>query len=83
MRKNKLVIYSKITKFIKTYNGTIYQKNGVSRAQMQENKDLEVEYIVDSINKQNKIESITRNYKLIINDKIRLIEPTKTLKKTR
>jgi hypothetical protein len=42
-----------------------------------------VEYIIESINKQSKIETITFNYKLVANDKVRLIEPQKALKKTR
>jgi hypothetical protein len=50
---------------------------------MQNNKNLEVEYIIDSINKQKTIEHSTGD-KLNINDKVRLIEKNKTLlKKTR
>jgi hypothetical protein len=47
------------------------------------NKYLEVQYIIESINKQIKIETITPNYKLNVNDKVRLMKPKKTLKKTR
>jgi hypothetical protein len=49
---------------------------------MQNNKDLEVQYIIESINKQNKIET-EPEYKLSINDKGRLIEKKKELKKTK
>jgi hypothetical protein len=52
MRKNKPTSDSKIIKFNKTCNGIIHQTTEVSPAQMQDNKDLEVQYIVDSINKQ-------------------------------
>jgi hypothetical protein len=44
---------------------------------MQGNKDIEVQYIVESINKQKKIETITPDYKLNIKNKGRLIEPKK------
>jgi hypothetical protein len=50
---------------------------------MQGNKGLEVQCIVDSINKQNKIETTTLNYELAVNEKLRLIEPKKILNKTR
>jgi CRISPR/Cas system-associated protein Cas5 (RAMP superfamily) len=50
---------------------------------VQDNKRFEVQYIVDSINKQNKIENTTHDYKLHINDQVTLIELKKTLKKTR
>jgi hypothetical protein len=49
---------------------------------MQNNKDLEVQYIIESINEQNKIET-QPGYKISINDKVRLIEKKKELKKTR
>jgi uncharacterized protein YlxW (UPF0749 family) len=50
---------------------------------MHDNKDLEVQYIIDSINKQNKIEASTPDYKLTVDDKDRNIEPKKTLTKTK
>jgi hypothetical protein len=40
---------------------------------MEDNKDLEIQYIIDSIDKQNKIETITPYYKLNANEKIILI----------
>jgi hypothetical protein len=54
MRKNKHMIILKINRFLKIYNGIVYQAAGVLSSQMQDNKDLEVEYINNSINKQNK-----------------------------
>jgi hypothetical protein len=51
MRKNKSISDFKINKFIKTYNKTIHQSRGVSLSQMQDNKNLEVQYIIDSIQK--------------------------------
>jgi hypothetical protein len=51
---------------------------------MQNNKNLKVEYIIESISKQDSIEHSTPGYQLNINDKVRLIEKNKTfLKKTR
>jgi hypothetical protein len=50
---------------------------------MEGSKDMEVQFIVESTNKQNKIETTTPNYILNVNDKVGLIEPNKTLKKAR
>jgi hypothetical protein len=50
---------------------------------MEDSKDLEVQFIIELTNEQNKIETTTPNYILNVNDKVRLIEPNKTLKKTR
>jgi hypothetical protein len=50
---------------------------------MQDNKELQVWYIVYSINKENKIESIIIDTKLSINDKVKLIELHKLLKKVK
>jgi alpha-N-acetylglucosamine transferase len=83
MIKHKPITGPKINQFRRTYNKTIHQTAGESPSYKQSNKDLEVQYIIDSINKQNQIESITPNYKLNFNDKVRLIEPKKTLYKTR
>jgi hypothetical protein len=74
---------SKVHKFIKICNETIHQSTGISSDQMQSNKNLEVQYIIESLNKQNKIETSTPNGKLNVNDKARLIEPKKALKKAR
>jgi hypothetical protein len=40
---------------------------------MYDNKDIKVQDIIDSINMQNKIENTTPDYKLNVNDKVRLI----------
>jgi hypothetical protein len=66
------MINIKITMFIKTYNEKIYETTGVQPVQLI--KDLELRYIIDSINKQNKTESITLNYKLTVYDKVGLIQ---------
>jgi hypothetical protein len=50
---------------------------------MQYNKDRKVQYIIDSMNKQNIIENIASDYKLNFNDKVRLMEPKKAMKKAR
>jgi hypothetical protein len=50
---------------------------------MEDSKDLEVQFMIESTNKQNKIETTTPNYKLNVNNKVKLIEPNKALKKTR
>jgi hypothetical protein len=47
---------------------------------MRNNKNLEVEYIIESISKQDSIEH-SPAYKLNINNKVRLIEKNKTLLK--
>jgi hypothetical protein len=64
------MIIHKINRFLEIYNGTIYQTTGVSPSQMQSNKDLEVDYIINSINKQNKREDKTLEFKLNANDKV-------------
>jgi hypothetical protein len=81
-KKNDPISNIKINNFIKNYNSTIPKTIGMSPNEMQNNKGLEVEYIIESINKQNKIE-IQPGYKLSINDNVRLIEKKKELKKTR
>jgi hypothetical protein len=50
---------------------------------MHDNQNFETQYIIDSIRKQNKIENTIRCYKLNTTDQVRLIEPKKTLKKTK
>jgi hypothetical protein len=83
MRKNKPITISKINKFLKTDHKPIHQTAGVSLFQMQYNKNLKVQYNIDLINNQNKIEDTTLNYSLNVNDKVRLTEPQNALKKTR
>jgi hypothetical protein len=48
---------------------------------MQNHKELEVKYQIDSMNKQYKIDNIPNDYKLKINNKVKLKEPKKILKK--
>jgi hypothetical protein len=48
---------------------------------MQNNKNLEVEYRIESISKQDYIENLTPGYKLYINDKVRVIEKIKLYSK--
>jgi hypothetical protein len=59
----------------------IHGSTGVSLIQMQNNKNLEGQYIFDSIQRQIKIENIAPSYKLNINDKVRFIEIEKHWKK--
>jgi hypothetical protein len=82
-RINKSMTIPKINPFINTYNRTRQQTTGVSPAQMQDNKDLEVQHIVDSINKPNNVDNIRPDYKLTVNDKGRQMELKKALKKAR
>jgi hypothetical protein len=80
MRKKKTMNDNIITKFLKTYNKSIHE-SAVSPSKMLDNKDLEVQCIMDSIPKQSKIVNKTPDYKLNANDKVILIELNKTLKK--
>jgi sulfur relay (sulfurtransferase) complex TusBCD TusD component (DsrE family) len=48
-----------------------------STALIEDHQDLKVHYIVDSINKHNKLETSTNDYKLIANDKLGLIEESR------
>jgi hypothetical protein len=57
LRKNKPMTDSKINQFLKANNKTIHKTTGVSPAQMQDNKDLELQYITESMNKQNTVET--------------------------
>jgi hypothetical protein len=52
MENNKSIALTKINRLIKTYNITMHQTTEESPAQMEENKVLEVMYIIESINKQ-------------------------------
>jgi hypothetical protein len=47
-KKNEPPDNSKINRFINNYNHTIHKKTGVSPIQMQNNKELEVNYSVDN-----------------------------------
>jgi hypothetical protein len=54
MRKNKPITYSNIHKFLKTCNKNLYQTTRLSPGQLQDNKDIEIQYIIESPNEQNK-----------------------------
>jgi hypothetical protein len=82
LKKNKPADNSKINDFVKNYNNTIHKETGVSPIQMQNDKTLEVNYIIDKLKEQANIENQT-GYKLDVGDKVRLIESKHTLKKTR
>jgi hypothetical protein len=56
-KKNEPASNIKINNFIKNYNSTIHKSIGMSPNEMQNDKNLEVQYIIESINKQNKIET--------------------------
>jgi alpha-N-acetylglucosamine transferase len=83
MRENESINDTEISRFMKPFDRAIHQTTEVSPSQIQYNKDLKVQYIIDSINKQNIIESTAPDCKLNFNDKVRLIEPNKTMKKAR
>jgi hypothetical protein len=82
LKKNEPVDDSKIKGFTKTYNNTVHKETGVSPIQMQNDKTLEVNYIIDKLKEQADIEN-QLGYKLAIGDKVRLIESKHTMKKTR
>jgi hypothetical protein len=69
LRKNKTISDSKINQFLKTYKGTIYQTTEESSSQRRDNKDLEMQKIIDSLIKQSKIENTTPGNKLNADDK--------------
>jgi hypothetical protein len=56
MKGKKPMSHPKINMFLKTYNKTIHQTTGVSQWQMNHNKELKKEYIIDLISQQNKLE---------------------------
>jgi hypothetical protein len=82
LKKNEPANNSKIKGFVNNYNFTIHKETGVSSIQMQSDKQLEVNYIIDKLKEQANIENQT-GYKLDIGDKVRLIESKHTMKKTK
>jgi hypothetical protein len=82
LKKNEPADNSKINSFISTYNHTIHKETGVSPIHMQNNKVLEVNYIITKLSEQPNVEN-TLGYKLDIGDKVPLIESKHTMKKTR
>jgi hypothetical protein len=81
LKKNGPADYSKIKRFVGAYNNTIHNETGLPPHEMQNNKGLEVNYIIDKLKEQANIEKQIE-YKLDIGDKIRLIESKHTMKKT-
>jgi hypothetical protein len=49
LKKNKPADDSKIIWFIKAFNNTIHNETGLSPKQMQNNKELEVNYIINKL----------------------------------
>jgi hypothetical protein len=82
LKKNEPADDSKIKRFIKAYNNTIHNETGLSPKQMQNCKELEVEYIINKLSEQANVEN-NLGYKVDVGDKIRLIENKHTMKKTR
>jgi hypothetical protein len=82
LKKNEPADNSKINDSVNNYNHTIHKETGVSPHQMQNDKTLEVNYIIDKLKEQANIENQT-GYKLEVGDKVRLIESKHTMKKTR
>jgi hypothetical protein len=62
-QKNKALNHYKILTFINKYNNSIHSSISTTPKQMQNNKNLEVEYIIESISKQDYIENLTPGYK--------------------
>jgi hypothetical protein len=82
LKKNEPADDSKITRFIKAYTNTIHNETGLSPKQMQNVKQLEIEYIINKLSEQANVEN-KPGYKVDIDDKVRLIENKHTMKKTR
>jgi hypothetical protein len=69
LQKNEPADNSKINGFVNSYNNTIHKEIGVSSKQMQNNKTLEVEYIVNKLSEQANIEN-QPGYRLNVGDKV-------------
>jgi hypothetical protein len=82
LKKNEPADNSKIKGFVNNYNHTIHKETGVSPIQMQNDKQLEVNYIIDKLSEQANVEN-QPEYKVEVGDKVRLIESKHTMKKTR
>jgi hypothetical protein len=50
MGKKIPMLHIKKVRFINTYNGAMHETTGVSGLQMQDDDNLEVQYIIDLIN---------------------------------
>jgi hypothetical protein len=73
LKKNEPANNYKINRFISCYKHIIHNETGVSSIQMQNNKALEVEYIVEKLAEQSYIENKS-GYKLDASDKVHLLE---------
>ena len=82
LKTNEPADDSKIKGFVKSYNTTIHKETGVSPIQMQNDKVLEVNYIIEKLYEQANIEN-QPGYTVNIGDKVRLIENKHTMRKTR
>jgi hypothetical protein len=82
LKKNESGDNSKITRFVNAYNNTIYNETELSPKQMQNDKQLEVNYVITKLSEHANVEN-QPGYKVDISDKVRLIESKHTMKKTR
>jgi hypothetical protein len=72
LKKNEPANDSKVKGFVNAYNNTIHKEPSVSAHQMQNDKTLEVNYIIDKLKEQDNVENQS-GYKLDVGDKVRLI----------
>jgi hypothetical protein len=70
LKKNKATNDSKISRFVNAYNNTIHNETGLSPKQMQNDKALEIEYIINKLSEQANIEN-QPGYKVAVNYKVR------------
>jgi hypothetical protein len=82
LKKNEPADNNKVKGFVNNYNNTNHKETGVLPNENQNNKELEVDYIIDKLKEQANVENQS-GYKLEIGDKVRLIESKHTMKKTR
>jgi hypothetical protein len=82
LKKNEPADDSKIKRFVYAYNNTIHNETGLSPQQIQNDKQLEIEYIIHKLSEQANVEN-KPGYKVDVGDKVRLIENKHTMKKTR
>lgn len=70
---NTPISVNKMNKIINDYNNTVHSSLGYTPSEMQNDKRLEINYIIESIRKQNGIENAV-DYKLHEGDYVRLIK---------
>jgi hypothetical protein len=73
LKKNEPADDTKINNFKHSYNHTIHKETGISSHQIQNDKELEVNYIIDKLNERANVENRS-GYKLDVGEKVRLIE---------